>query len=182
LWTKFWAYHISLAAASPLINFAADNGYVLGDLNTAALLAPGNNDDLNVNAANAETQRKERDKYWKPVKKHISVIANVVKTYNVANPNKAGDWGFVVDNSVQAPRDRKVTLGFASQRTIKSAKINGYIENIGKVDVTVYKGKGTTGTSFEVKVGEKKGILAGHSMITIVNASTIEKAIVTVTV
>jgi hypothetical protein len=182
LWTKFWAYHISLAAASPLINFAADNGYVLGDLNTAALLAPGNNDDLNVNAANAETQRKERDKYWKPVKKHISVIANVVKTYNVANPNKAGDWGFVVDNSVQAPKLRTTTLKLGQKRTINKCRIGGKLTNVGGVNIQVFVGKKTEGDFVTLKPGEEKGVEKGMSTLTIMNTSLLESAKFTVLV
>lgn len=182
LWGKFWAYHISLVAASPLIGFAADNGINLADLNTAALLAPTNNDDLNTNAANAETQKKERDKFWKPVKKHISLIGNTVKTYNIANPSKAGDWGFVVDDSPQEAKLRTTTLKLGQKRTINKCRIGGKLTNVGKVDIQIYIGKTASGDFVTLKSGQEKGIEKGMSTLTVVNPSLLESAKFTVLV
>jgi hypothetical protein len=180
LWVKFWGYHISLVAASPLIGFAADNGYSLSDLNAGALLAPGFNDDMNVNLASAETQRNERDKVWVPVRKHIGVVGKSLKTYYVTNPSKAGDWGFVVDSSPRAAKDRKVMLKLGQQRTISNCKVGGKIKNVGDESVTVYRGKGVVGVSFVLAKGEEKGIEKGMSRLTILNNSLLNSATVVV--
>ena len=181
MWGKFYAYHTSQAAASPLISFAADNAYDIGALNTAALLSPQNNDDYNDHLKSAELQKKERDVLMKPVVKNMRTAGNFLKSHFPTNPKKCGDWGLEVDDSPQAPKDRKTILGFGVTRVIKTARINGYITNIGLVNVSIYKGKKAVGTEKVLKPGEKMGILVGYSTITIVNTSMLEKAIVTVT-
>jgi hypothetical protein len=181
VWVKFFAYHTSLGAGSPMTGFATDNGYDIGVLNTNAVASVTNNDDMMDHAKQAEKLKGDRDKLWNPVKKHLPLVGNFLKSYFPSNPKKAGDWGYQVDDSVQAPKERKMTVAFAAKKTTKKAKIGGYFTNVGKVDVKIYKGAKAEGTPIVLVPGEKKGILEGYSTVTIVNESDMEKVVLMVT-
>lgn len=124
------------------------------------------------NASENETQL--RDKFWKTPLEHLHDIGDYLMKLFKGEAKQVGLWGFTVDDSPRAPKERTSTVKISSQITVNNIVIGGTLTNIGKVLLHIYKGKTTIGNPVIVLPNEKLGMAKGNSAITVVNPSTIE--------
>jgi hypothetical protein len=130
-----------------------------------------NNTNANQNEKDAETETKERNLLWDPVMNHLHLIGDNLMKLNNKNPKKAGDWGYVVDESKRAPKLVTTNLKIGAQATIAGCTIGGTLTVLAG-SAHIYKGKTTTGTPTIVSTNGTFPILKGFSTITVVNPST----------
>ncbi len=145
-------------------------------------VARENNEKFIDYAKKSEVETGERDQLQKPVMEHLRLIGDFLKNLYGDNVKELGLWGYVVDNSAAAPKDRTTKLKLGEQITIKGVTIGGTVKNIGTGDIHLYKGKTTTGTPAIIHPGESFGIAKGYSVITVVNPSLLISAKFTVLV
>lgn len=124
----------------------------------------------------AEDEKQERDNLANPVITHLRGIGEWIVKNKKGKEKDAGDWGYVVDDSKQAPKLKTSTIKLLSQKTLDGVVIGGTLTNIGPVDVHVYKGKTTTGTPTIVPPNGQMGMAKGFSSITVVNPSNLQTA------
>ncbi len=154
------------------IDLAKDAGFV----QTA-----GDNDaSFTAASQQSENETELRNQLWSPVEQHLKDIGNFLMKLYSGNEKALGDWGFVVDNSPQKPKLRTTKLKLGETRVLNGLVIGGTLTNTGIDDVQLYRGKSTSGTPVIIHAGEKFGIIKGYSTITIVNASTLTEAKITV--
>ncbi len=183
LWTNFKAKHDSFTAPpSPLTVFLTQSGFSMTTDNTAVTSSITNNNSSISSRDQSENARETRDNLWNPVLHHITLIGNFLMGLFATNPQKAGLWGFVVDESKRKAKVQKTTLILGSQKTITGVVLGSTITNTGTIDIHLYKGKTTTGSPTIVHGGEQFGVPKGWSIITVVNPSALETAVFTVLV
>ena len=173
LWTAYKAKHDSFTAPpSPLTAFNTQNSFSMTTDNTAVTTAGTNNASGIAAKEQSENAREARDVLWNPVVQHLKDIGNFLVQLFPNNPQKAGLWGFVIDESARKPKLQKTTLILSSQKTVTGIQLGSTLTNTGSTDLHLYKGKTTTGTPTVVHAGEKFGVPKGWSIITIINPST----------
>lgn len=123
------------------------------------------------NAAENETQL--RNNIWNPIIQHLHDIGDYLMKLFKGESKQVGLWGFTVDDSPRAPKERTSTIKISSQITATGIVIGGTFTNIGTVVLHLYKGKTTTGTPQIIPPNEKLGMAKGYSVITVVNPSAV---------
>lgn len=158
-------------APTPLDPLFNEHNIVMANLGLLNDQAKTHHDNF-ITATNAsENFRQQRDLLWNPVIEDYKGIGDYLKKLFVLNPKKLGDWGFTVDDSPRAPKERTSKVKLLSQITTSGIVIGSTFKNIGTVPLHVYKGKTTTGTPAIVGSGESLGMAKGYSRITVVNPS-----------
>lgn len=165
---------------NPLANYLIANNIDLKKDADQIAVARENNTKFEEYASKAEIETGDRDLLLQPIDNHLHLIGDFLKNLYNSNPKELGLWGYEVDNSPAAPRNRTTKLKAGEKITTKSAIIGGKISNTGKVDIHVYKGTSTTGTPIIIPPGESIAILKGFSTVTIVNSSMMQGAIFTI--
>ena len=163
---------------SPLAAYIKTNSVNVNNLVTNNTDAAEANAAAGVAAKAAENATEQRDLLWAMPLKHIHDIAEYLKTIYPNNPRALGEWGFVVDESVAVRKERKVMLIIGETKVVDSVRIGSIVTNLSTGNVLLYKGKGIRGTETVLKANEKMGMVKGYSIITLVNPSTLEKAVV----
>jgi len=126
-----------------------------------------------------EEHRIDRDNAMNPVKVNLEKTGVFIMGHYPKNPKKAGDWGFVVDDSPRAPKLRITKLKLSEAKTITGVTIGGTLTVV-EGSVKVYKGKTQTGTATVLNAGQQMGITKGNSVITAVNSSDLNPAKISV--
>ncbi len=175
--TLLKAKHDSYAAGtSPLDPFLTANNIDLDnddDLKDKVILK--HNDSVEASMA-AEEATENRYLIFDPVLDHIYMIGQFLMKLFPNNTKKLGEWGFTVDNSPQKPKSRTSTLKLGTTKTLNGLVIGSQLENIGTVEVELYRGSTSTGTPVIITPGGTFGIAAKHSIVTIKNTSLLETA------
>lgn len=176
----FIDYHLGLPpGTSPLTNFLAepsnsDINLVTNRANT--LIAKTNHTDGAAANTVKETKRVERDNFMTLPIADYTINGNWLMNHFSTNPNKAGDWGFIVDTS---PKGTKVRTGFvniSSQKTLTSLAIGGVLINQSDFDIEGFKGKTASGTPVILKPGKPLLIEKGMGTFTLRNPNAEKKA------
>lgn len=164
------------AEDNPLTGYLALNDVDLA--NDAAIVdtARTNNERFVEYAKKSEVETAERDLLQKPVMDHLRLIGDFLKNLYGDNAKELGLWGYVVDNSAAAPKDRTTKLKLGEQKTIKGVTIGGTLRNIGEGDIHLYKGKTTTGAPTILHPNQDFGIARGWSIVTVMNPSLLISA------
>ncbi len=160
------------ATVSPLTPFLTEHGISMTDLATLTGNAANNHNSFLTASQNGENATEQRDLLWDPVNVNLHKIGDYLKNLFVTNPKKLGDWGFTVDHSPRAPKERTSKVLPGDQVTITSVVIGGTFTNIGTVKLDVYQGKTTVGKPTSVAAGGTLGMPKGFSTITVMNTST----------
>lgn len=175
LFATFKAKHDSFApGTSPLEPYLVQHKINLTNDDADVTDAIASNASFAQAAADAEDATQDRNNLWTPVMAHVHGIGDFLKKLYNDNAKQLGYWGYVVDSSPRAPKERTSTIKLSSQLTLKGVVIGSTLTNSGPVDMHVYKGSTTVGTPAIVHPGEMLGIMKGFSTITVVNPSTLE--------
>ena len=178
LFGAFYAKHSSYTTGeSPLQVFLSQQNIDMAVDATAVQDATGYDSSYSTATKQAVNETQMRDLIWQPIAKNLRGIGDFLKNLYVNNDRQLGLWGFKVDNSIVKPAIRTTKLKLGEQKTVNSIVLGTTLNNIGTVDIIVYKGKVMNGTSAVVKPGEKIGMEKGWSAITVVNTSKLETAV-----
>jgi len=162
-------------ANSPLTLFLAENPTInLAQMLLDAQQAIDDNDAAAAERLQKESRKQQRDTLWNPAEAHLHVIGGFLVRTFVGKEKKAGDWGYMVDDSKRAPKVRTSTIAIGSTKTNSNVVVGGTFTNEGAVALHVYRGKTTTGTPTIVPPGEMLGMTKGYSTITVVNPDTLK--------
>ncbi len=172
---------------------AKHDTYAQGESPLAIYLDQNNidlsNDENQVNAAlnfhnlfqttakAAENETEQRDLLWEPVNSHLHQIGEYLKKLSADNTKTLGLWGFTVDSSPRAPKERTSTIKPGEKMTTAGVVLGSTLTNIGKTDLHIYSGKSTVGNPVIIQPAQSFGILKGYSIITVSNPSTLEKGL-----
>jgi hypothetical protein len=173
LFTTFKETHDAFdAGTSPLQPFLTVNKIDL--VAEAALVSSAvtNHKKFAQAAKDAETATEQRDLHWLPVEKYLHEIGDYLKKLYIDNTKALGLWGYVVDTSPVAPKERTSTLKVGEKVTLSGIVLGSLVTNIGTADVHIYKGRSTTGNPIIVHAGENDGVAKGFTTITVSNPST----------
>ncbi len=177
IFRKMKAKHDSYPAnKSPLQPFLNEQNIDLAADDKALKEAEKNEQKQLQTRKDSENATQQRNKLWQPVTAHLKDIGNYLMKLFSGEEKKAGEWGFTVDDSPRAPKERTSTIKISSQKTLKGIVIGSTLKNIGTVPVNIYKGTTTTGTPAIVKAGQMLGIIKGFSTVTVVNPSAVQSA------
>ena len=98
---KIYAKHVADGAASPL-KAMVDYDWAADGPKIAPCLA--NHTDAEAAAKKAEEAYRQRDVDLPAIKAIVKNSAGLLKKINAKNPKKLGDYGFVVDDTVQVKK------------------------------------------------------------------------------
>lgn len=104
LFKDVYEKHVSMGANSPLKDF--DVGGVTAKMGEARTY----HDDAEEKSKQAEDAYEKRDIRLKPSMKEVRRWAQFLKQYYKNNPHELGNWGFVVDDSTQKVKWKKVKV------------------------------------------------------------------------
>ncbi|MFH1004905.1 MAG: hypothetical protein V1781_05360 [Bacteroidota bacterium] len=164
------------SGTSPLQSYLVEQSINLGAdlvLTTDAETAEANSQKTR---RDAEEEKQIRDNLWNPVDKHLRYIGDFLMKLFRGKEKKAGEYGFIIDDSPRAPKERISKIKPSSQITIKGIVIGSTLTNIGTTPIHIYKGTSTAGTPAIVPPNEMMGMIKGYSVITVINPSTLEMA------
>ena len=132
------------------------------------------NDKGKEKAKKAEKETELRNDLWLPVVEHMTGIGQFMMKLYAKQPSNLGDWGYIVDESPQAPKLVKSKVKLAQSVTVGSVIVGGTFTNLGPTELHVYKGKTAEGSPKVVPANGLLGIEKGFSIITVVNPSTLQ--------
>lgn len=174
--------HDSFApGTSPLQPFLDENGIDLAANKLKVVDAKAAHDDFLTAEADKEQFREERDTLMAPVEGHLRGIGQFLVGLFPKTPKKAGQWGFVVDDSPQADKTRDVVVTEASSKVLQQLAVGKIIANVGSLSAKIYKGKTASGTPIVLNPGQKITVVRGLGTVTVVNESNTDKVVIEAT-
>ncbi len=81
------------------------------------------------------------------------------------NPKKAGDWGFVVDDSPQSAKEKIKKFKIAQTANLYDIVAESILQNSGLSIMAITKGKDGTGTPIVINPGDSWQVLPGYTTI-----------------
>ncbi|MFI5218923.1 MAG: hypothetical protein ACHQNT_05485 [Bacteroidia bacterium] len=170
--------HLSFpAGTSPLEGFLTGNPEINLTTNKAnTLTAKTNHGDATQLNIDKETKRVERDALMEPITGHLTGIGAYIVDYFPANPNKAGDWGYTVDNSPQGTKVRVGFVNIGSAKVLNNLAIEGVLINNSEFDIEIFKGKVVSGTPVILQPGKPFLVVKGYGTATVRNPNGEKKA------
>jgi hypothetical protein len=96
--------HTADGTASPLLNLDGISWSVVGPTIATALAKHRQAERLK---SEMEEAYRERDLMMPAIDEAVKASRNLLKALNQKNPKRLGDWGFQVNDSVQAPKAAK---------------------------------------------------------------------------
>ena len=179
---SFIAHSDSLPPAdNPLTKFLTQNEIDFVSNKTNVEAAQVAHTDFTAAEKKKEEFRAERDLLIEPVKDNLRGIGQFLVGHFVKNPKKAGQWGFVVDDSPQADRIRDVILKPGEVKTIHDALLKSILTFNGPEAATIYSGKTVEGTGITLNTGGTFIIKRTYGTFTIKNESNTQKVSFTFT-
>ena len=118
-----------------------------------------------------EIATQERNLLLEPVMSHLRGIGGYLVDLFSKNPNKAGDWGYRIDNSTQSPTTRNILLTPGQIKTVANVALDSQAANIGETTIKIYKGKTTDGEAIELLPNQIFTIIRGYGTLTLKNIS-----------
>ena len=163
--------------ASPLTAYLTLQGLDIAAMASDVSKANDYNTDGIQAAKDAEEAFQKRNNLWEDVNQHVHDIGEFLMNLYKGNSKKLGEYGYVVDDSPQKPKDRTSKIKLGDQMVISAIVIGSTFKNTGKTDLHIYKGKTTTGTPIIIRAGEMWGVPKGFSVITVVNPSSLDEGV-----
>jgi len=102
--TDVFTKHTDDGASSPLLNLDGIDWNVVGPTIKTAL---GIHRDAEALKGQMEKAYRERDLYMPAIEDAVKASRNLLKALNQKNPKRIADWGFQVDDTVQATKPPK---------------------------------------------------------------------------
>ena len=167
--------------AAILQPFLDENEIDLAANKTATENAQTAHDDFQTAERDKEQFRAGRDLLTAPVTEHLRGIGQFLITNFASNPKKAGQWGYVVDDSPQADRTRDVVVTEQSSKVLQQLAVGKIVANIGQLSAKIFKGKTASGTPIVLDAGQKFTVTRGFGTITVVNESNTGKVTIEAT-
>ena len=175
----FFAKHLSYpAGTSPLQAYLTQNSIDIVADNAALATATTFHDKSKAAAARAESLTQQRNILWHPYIAQLKGIGNFLLKFYGVNTKGAGNYGYIVDNSVAKPKMVVSKIMILSKITLKGLVLGGTVTNNGLEDAHLYKGKTTSGNPIIISPGAKYTIPKGYSVITISNPSNTNQAVI----
>ncbi|MFI5217904.1 MAG: hypothetical protein ACHQNT_00335 [Bacteroidia bacterium] len=165
------------AGTSPLEGFLTNNTDIDLTVNKAnCTSALTHRQDAAQMAIDKETKYGERNALIDPVNTHSQGIGGFLKDNFAANPNKAGDWGYTIDNSPQGSIVRNGLVNIGSSKVLTNLVNEGVLINESEFDLELFKGKTASGTAIVLKPGKPFVITTGFGTVTLHNPNDEKKA------
>mgnify|MGYP001293248814 CR=1 FL=1 len=156
---------------SPLKPYLDENGISLVTNKTNTTTASTAHNDFLTQDALKEQYVEQRDTLFAPVEAHIRGIGQFLIGLFHNAPKKAGQWGFVVDDSPQADKVRDGIVKFSSTKTLQQLAIGKDIINTGSIPLKLFKGKTAAGAPIVMNPGDKFTIVRGYGTSTLKDES-----------
>ena len=173
----FFDKHLSFADnTSPLFAFVTKNNINVASDKQAIENAISHHNSATQAAKDSENATEQRNLLWLPIMDDMRGIGNYLMKLYPDNPRALGAWGFTIDESGTKPKQVVTKILLSDKTTLKGVVIGGTLNNIGTVDVHIYKGSTTSGNPIIIHAGESYGIAKGFSTITVSNPSNTTEA------
>jgi hypothetical protein len=156
---------------SPLKPFLTENDIDLAANKTATEDAQSAHDDFQTAERDKETFREERDELIGPVADHLRGIGQFLVGLFPKTPKKAGQWGFMVDDSARPSQESVKNVPVTGIKTVKNVDVGSLLANNGPDAFKVFPGTGTTGNPITVQPGKKFLVAKTFGTLTIQNPS-----------
>jgi len=173
---SFIAHSDSLPpATNPLTKFLQQNeiDFVSNETNVEA--AQVAHTEFTAAETAKEEFRAERDLLITPVEANLRGIGQFLVGHFVKNPKKAGQWGFVVDDSAQADKIRDYFINGGEIKTVNNLAVGKMVTNTGLTILNMFGGKTADGTPIVMNPGQSVTIKRGFGTATIMNTSSTVK-------
>jgi len=178
----FIAKHNSFpVGTSPLQPYLDENEIDIAANKTDADDALSAHNEFMVQDTLREQKREARDVLIEPVVQHLRGEGQYLMGMFPKTPKKAGQWGFVVDDSPQADRIRDVILKPGEVKTIHDALLKSVLTYNGPEAATIFSGKTVEGTGITLNSGGTFIIKRTFGTFTIKNESNTRKVSFTFT-
>lgn len=161
---------------SPLESFLTENTIDLAQNKIDINAAKTTHDEAEQDAIDSETARAQRDTLMETVIADTRLLGGFLVNHFTKNANKAGDWGFIIDNSPQGTKTRQGILNFGSSKVLTKLAKDGVLINESDFDIELYKGKTATGTPIILHPGVPFVITQGFGTVTLKNPNLEKKA------
>lgn len=162
--------HFSFApGTSPLQPFLDENDIDLAANKLKVVQAKTAHGDFTTAEADKEELREQRDTLMAPVEEHLHGIGQYLVGLFHKTPKKAGQWGFVVDNSPQASKTREGVVPAASSKVLKSVNVGKDFVNTGSKPLNIFSGTSAAGTPIVLPAGKVFTVVRGYGTMTVVN-------------
>ena len=127
--------------------------------------------DANFATQNAlkEQKREERDTLSAPVAGHLRGTGQFLMEHFHKTPKKAGQWGYIVDDSPQADKIRDGVVPAATSKVLKSLNVGKEFINKSTKPLNLFAGETATGTPVVLQGGRAFVVIRGFGSMTVVN-------------
>lgn len=175
------AKHQSFAPpASPLQPYLDENDIDLTANKVSATSAVTAHNDFLAKSATKEEQRELRDTTMAPVEAHLRGIGQILVGLFHKTPHKAGQWGFVIDDSARPSQPSIKKIPISGIKTVHNVDVGTLLTNNGPQSVSVLPGTGEKGGAVTVQAGKKMLVGKTFGTLTVQNPSDTDEAIVSV--
>ena len=157
--------------SNPLTNYLTTNNINLATDALIAAKASIHNTQYQDLKTQSEIKTKQRDQLKQSVQAHLRLIGNYLKKLYGNNTKQLGLWGFEIDDNILTHKIRTTKLKPGKKITIKGAIIGGNFTNIGKYDISIYKGLHATGTPIIVSTTQSISIPKKYNTITVLSTN-----------
>lgn len=162
---------------SPLQPYLDENDIVLADNKSDTDDAVAAHNNFLAQDILKEQKREERDSKMIPVAEHLRGIGQFLVGLYSATPHKAGEWGFIIDDSPQANKIRVGEINPGATKTIRNLTVGKTFKNIGNTSFNLYSGEETEGTALVLNPGTTFTIVRGFGIMTVINTSEADKGV-----
>ena len=156
---------------SPLKPYLDENGISLVTNKTNTTTASTAHNDFLTQDALKEQYVEQRDTLFAPVEAHIRGIGQFLIGLFHNAPKKAGQWGFVVDDSPQADKVRDGIIPAGQSKVLRNLDVGKNFLNKGAIALNLFPGASATGTPIVLPAGQSFAVIRGFGIMTVVNTS-----------
>lgn len=167
-------------SASPLLAYLIEQEIDLADDASKMAEAASYHQQSEAKSKEAESETEQRNEAAQPVIKNIRGIADFLLKIYRNNPHALAAWGIAVEASPRKAREQTSKINPEQKKTITGVVIGETINNIGPDAVHIYKARKIAGTPVVLPPNKGFQVPKGFSVITIVNPSSTQKAVIKV--
>lgn len=173
--------HVSFpVGTSPLLPYLTENSINLTTNGTKINSAITAHNNFLVQDALKEEKREERDTRIAPVEAHLRGIGQFLVGLFSNTPHKAGQWGFIIDDSARPSQQSIKKIPISGIKTVRNVDVGSLLTNNGPQSVTILPGTGEKGGGVLVLSGKKLLVAKTFGTLTVQNQSDTDEAVVTV--
>jgi len=156
---------------SPLKPYLDENAISLVTNKTNTTTASTAHTDFLTQDALKEQYVEQRDNLFDPVADHLRGIGQFLINLFHKSPKKAGQWGFVVDDSPQGDKVRDGIIPAAQSKVLRNLDVGKNFLNKGATVLNLFPGASATGTPIVLPAGQSFAVIRGFGIMTVVNTS-----------